>query len=181
MSAALCVCAAAALWAVSAPESSAPASPANVEQQAVPTQSLPAEGPKQHVVMRPIPPVTTPPIPELPKSPEELLPIEENIIQKTNFERARRGLPPLKTDSTLMQSARDHAAWMTRSGRFQHTRRAVGENIAMGQGSSTEALRDWMNSSGHRANILNHGYTRIGVGVFRTASGRHYWVQQFLR
>lgn len=188
MSAALSFCAAAALVAAyTGPDSQAVAPPVQVQQQVPAAQPAPGaarpatDGPRQHTVLLPTAPVTQSGIPELPKSPDVLLPIEQNIIQKTNFERAQRGLPPLATDSELMQSARDHAAWMTRSGRFQHTRRAVGENIAMGQSSSTEAVRDWMHSSGHRANILNRGYTRIGVGVFRTPGGRLYWVQQFLR
>ena len=118
--------------------------------------------------------------PAAPK-PEELalLPIEENIISFTNAERTRRGLPALAVDPTLVQSARAHATWMTRNRTLQHTRQPVAENIAMGQRNSREAVRDWMQSSGHRANILNRGYRRIGAAAYRTPSGTIFWCQQF--
>ena len=106
---------------------------------------------------------------------------ESGVLQKTNAERARYGLPPLVLDKSLLNSARQHAAWMTRSQTLQHTGQAVGENIAMGQNSSGEVVRDWMNSPGHRANILNPGYTRIGVAGYTAANGQVFWCQQFLR
>jgi uncharacterized protein YkwD len=111
----------------------------------------------------------------------ELLQIEKNIITFTNAERARYGLAPLKTDEKLVKSAREHATWMTLNRTLRHTRQAVAENIAMGQRNSTEAVADWMSSSGHRANILNRGYTKIGAAAYRTTEGRIYWCQQFLR
>lgn len=109
----------------------------------------------------------------------ELLPIEANVVSYTNTERAKYKLPPLEVDKELMESARDHCSWMTRNRIFSHTRRAVAENIAMGQPQSNEVVRAWMNSSGHRANILNPNYRKIGVGAFRTENGTIYWCQQF--
>jgi uncharacterized protein YkwD len=76
-------------------------------------------------------------------------------------------------------SARKHAAWMTNNRSMTHTSQAVGENIAMGQQSSTDVLNAWMNSDGHRANILNPGYTRIGVAAYTTPEGTIFWCQQF--
>ena len=111
---------------------------------------------------------------------DELLPIEMNIIKYTNAERAKRGLPPLAVDKGLMASARKHASWMARSRNLSHTNRSVGENIAMGQSHSSEAVRDWMNSSGHRANILNRSYGRIGAAAYRTPGGTIYWCEQFI-
>ena len=70
---------------------------------------------------------------------------------------------------------------MTNSRSMVHTNKPVGENIAMGQRSSAEVINSWMNSSGHRANILNPGYTRIGVAAYTTPEGTIYWCQQFLR
>jgi uncharacterized protein YkwD len=105
--------------------------------------------------------------------------IEANIVSYTNEERARYGLPALEVDKELMGTARDHAAWMTRNGAMVHTRLPVAENIAMGQPHSSEAVRSWMGSSGHRANILNPGHRRIGVAAYRTASGVIFWCQQF--
>ena len=49
----------------------------------------------------------------------------------------------------------------------------------MGQPSASEAVRSWMNSSGHRANMLGSGYTRIGVAVAYSSNGTPYWCQQF--
>lgn len=106
--------------------------------------------------------------------------IEKKVIEKTNAERARYGLPPLVVNRSLVQSARTHAAWMTNNRSLQHTSAAVAENIAMGQRSSGEALSSWMGSSGHRANILNSGHRRIGVAAYRTPDGTIYWCQQFL-
>lgn len=111
----------------------------------------------------------------------DLIAIERNIIAYTNAERTRHGLPALEVDGNLVKSARAHCAWMTRHRSLQHTRRAVAENIAMGQRSSKEVVRDWMGSSGHRANILNRSYRRIGAAAYRTESGTIFWCQQFLR
>ncbi len=111
----------------------------------------------------------------------ELIPIEANLVSYTNAERARHGLPPLKVDEDLMESAREHARWMTRHRSMVHTSRPVAENIAMGQPHSSDTVRAWMNSPGHRANILNSGHQRIGVAAFRTESGTIFWCQQFRR
>lgn len=111
----------------------------------------------------------------------ELLQIEKNIVTYTNKQRKRYGLPALTIDTKLVKSARQHAIWMTRNCRLQHTSQPVAENIAVGYPSSQSVVRGWMNSSGHRANILNGGYRRIGVAAYQTKSGRIYWCQQFLR
>jgi uncharacterized protein YkwD len=116
-----------------------------------------------------------------PNSVPELHPIDARVIEKTNAQRVRHGLRPLMVDRRLLMSARRHAAWMTNSRSMTHTTQPVGENIAMGQTSSTEVMNSWMNSSGHRANILNPGYTRIGVAAYTTPGGTIYWCQQFLR
>jgi len=105
--------------------------------------------------------------------------IEANLVAYTNQERASYGLPPLVVDKELMETAREHAAWMTRRCVLAHTWRAVAENIAMGQSHSSEAVRSWMNSSGHRANILNGGHRRIGAAAYRADDGTIFWCQQF--
>jgi uncharacterized protein YkwD len=105
--------------------------------------------------------------------------VEERVIEQTNAQRARHGLPPLIVDQRLVQSARAHTAWMTRSRRLRHTSRPVAENIAMGQQSAQEAVRSWMSSSGHRANILSRGHRRIGVSAYSTPDGTVFWTQQF--
>ena len=111
----------------------------------------------------------------------KLAAIEANVVSYTNQERVRYGLPPLTVDKELMESARRHAAWMTRNRSMVHTGQAVAENIAMGQPHSSDVVRSWMNSSGHRANILNGGHHRIGVAAYRTDSGTIFWCQQFRR
>lgn len=105
--------------------------------------------------------------------------IEANIIAYTNEQRASYGLPPLEVDADLMETAREHAAWMTRNYTLTHTRQPVAENIAMGQPHSSDVVQSWMNSSGHRANILSSGHRRIGVAAFRAANGIIFWCQQF--
>jgi uncharacterized protein YkwD len=122
------------------------------------------------------PPQTPAPLPA-----PALHPIEARVIERTNSQRTHHGLRPLSVDPWLLSSARRHAAWMTNSRSLTHTSQPVGENIAMGQSSSAEVITAWMNSSGHRANILNPGYTRIGVAAFAAPDGTIYWCQQFLR
>jgi uncharacterized protein YkwD len=116
-----------------------------------------------------------------PETPDpKLLAIEANIIAHTNAERARYGLPALEVDHSLMDSARNHAQYMTISRRLVHTNQGVAENIATGQSSSDEAVNCWMNSPGHRANILHPHYRRIGAAAYRTPEGQIFWCQQFL-
>ncbi len=109
----------------------------------------------------------------------ELAAVEKAIVERTNAERARYGLALLEVDEGLMESAREHAQWMTRNQTLRHTSAPVAENIAMGQQDSQQALASWMGSSGHRANILNPAHRRIGVAAFQTASGIIFWCQQF--
>jgi uncharacterized protein YkwD len=109
----------------------------------------------------------------------ELHPVETSVIERTNAERVRYGLRPFIVDHLLMRQARRHAAWMARAHSMQHTSAPVAENIAMGQRSGDEVVRTWMNSSGHRANILNAGYTKLGVAAYTTPEGTVFWCQQF--
>lgn len=139
-----------------------------------------ADGPGQgkpvvHTVARPIAQS------EQPKSEEvELIAIERDLVDRTNAERARYGLPPLVVDQRLMESARAHCAWMTQNYTLQHTRAPVAENIAMGQQTSEQAMRSWMSSPGHRANILNPRHGRLGVAAYRAPQGTVFWCQQFM-
>jgi uncharacterized protein YkwD len=89
-------------------------------------------------------------------------------------------LASLEVDEKLVESARRHATWMTLHRNLRHTAANVAENIAKGQRHSGEAVADWMNSAGHRANILNGRYRRIGAAAYRTPDGTIYWCQQFL-
>jgi uncharacterized protein YkwD len=114
------------------------------------------------------------------KDSPKLFEVEKQMIEQTNAQRAKYGLPPLALDQSLEKTARSHTVWMTNSRTFQHSNINVGENIAMGQHTTGEAVTDWMNSPGHRANILNSSYKRTGVAAFQTPDGTIYWCQQFL-
>ncbi len=107
--------------------------------------------------------------------------VEAAIIRQTNATRAKYGRPPLVVDQNLLKSARRHARWMTYHRTMRHTSPPVAENVAMGQRSTSQVMQVWMNSSGHRANILNRNYGRIGVAAYRSPDGKTFWCQQFLR
>lgn len=105
--------------------------------------------------------------------------VEKSVLDATNAERAQFGLPALEPDPNLMQTAREHCAWMTNNEAFQHTHQPVAENIAMGQPSTQHVMQTWMGSSGHRANILNGAFRRIGVAAYQSSRGMIFWCQQF--
>ena len=105
--------------------------------------------------------------------------VEASVIEKINVQRERHGRTPLEVDFALMQSSRQHCSWMTRNHNLRHTSAPVAENIAMGQRNASEAVRSWMNSSGHRANILNRGYSRVGTAAYVSSRGTIYWCMQF--
>lgn len=119
---------------------------------------------------------------------------EQEVIRLTNIERAKYGLSPLTEDWELSRVARYKSQDMHDRRYFDHnsptygtpfqmmkafglTYRSAGENIAMGYRTPQAVVTGWMNSSGHRANILNSSYKKIGVGY--VANG-NYWTQQFI-
>ncbi len=128
-------------------------------------------------------PTPAKPAPEKPAAAAklDLNEFEQGIIDGTNAQRAKHGLPALEIDPDLQEQARQHASWMTRNQRLQHTSAAVGENIAWNQQTVEEAVNAWMNSSGHRANILNPGYRFIGASAYTATDGSVYWCEQFIR
>ncbi|USK53345.1 CAP domain-containing protein [Cytobacillus solani] len=119
---------------------------------------------------------------------------EQKVLDLTNQERAKNGVPALKLDVELSKVARAKSADMKAKGYFDHnsptygspfdmmkqfgiTYKSAGENIAMGQRTPEEVVNAWMNSEGHRKNILNANYTHLGVGY--VADG-NYWTQMFI-
>ena len=119
---------------------------------------------------------------------------EQQVLELTNQERAKYGVPALKLDVELSKVAREKSRDMQAKGYFDHNSptygspfdmmkkfgisyRSAGENIAMGQQSPQEVVNAWMNSEGHRKNILNANYTHIGIG--HIAQG-NYWTQMFI-
>ncbi|MEV0195605.1 CAP domain-containing protein [Nonomuraea sp. NPDC050691] len=122
---------------------------------------------------------------------------ENEVVRLTNAERAKGGCQPLKHDPQLRKAAFDHSADMAAQNYFSHTSkdgrsfmdriRGAGftggsgwaENIAMGQPTPASVVEAWMNSSGHKANIMNCKYTLIGVGAAKNSKGQIYWTQDF--
>jgi uncharacterized protein YkwD len=103
---------------------------------------------------------------------------ENEVIAKVNAERRSRGLRPLKISEKLMTVARGWSGVQARQRRMYHSNNGYGENVAYGQPTPDVVMRDWMNSKGHRANILNPRYSEIGVGAVQ--NGRSiYWTQAF--
>lgn len=119
---------------------------------------------------------------------------EQEVIRLVNEIRVENGLKALAYDWELSRVARYKSQDMKDNNYFSHTSpvygtpfqmikdfgisyKSAGENIAKGYATPQAVVNGWMNSSGHRANILNANYTRIGVGY--VASG-HYWTQMFI-
>lgn len=146
---------------------------------------------------RPQPVVTPRPVPNHPATPVGNLTADENLIlQQVNAERAKAGLKPLQIDSRLTQTARTKSQDMIARGYFSHqsptlgspfdqmqragiSYRYAGENIA-GNSSAAGAMVSWMNSAGHRANILNPNFTHIGIGVVKGGPYGMMLTQQFI-
>lgn len=130
----------------------------------------------------------------IPQVADAVLRYESEVIRLVNQHRAQNGLKPLTANWELSRIARYKSEDMASRGYFSHTSptygtpfqmirsfglryRSAGENIAYGQRTPAAVVEAWMNSSGHRANILSASYTQIGVGY--CASG-HYWTQMFI-
>ncbi|MFJ7953600.1 CAP domain-containing protein [Lysinibacillus sp. NPDC096418] len=141
------------------------------------------------------PPVQTPPVQAPTTSTSDVSAFEKQVVELTNAERTKAGLAPLQVDTKLMAAAREKSQDMQTNNYFSHTSptfgspfdrltalgisyTAAGENIAQGQRTPQEVVQGWMNSSGHRANILSANFTHIGVGYVKTGN---YWTQQFIK
>lgn len=139
------------------------------------------------------------PAPVLPQAPAlNRTALVDGVVQLSNAERAKVGAPPLTVNAELMKAAQDYAAVLAPGPCFEHTCQPVpalkdrvanaqypnpvriGENIAAGDLTAADVVNGWMNSPGHRANILNAEFREIGVGVL-TGGGEFgiYWVQVF--
>lgn len=118
----------------------------------------------------------------------------QQVIDLTNQERAREGLPALKADAQLSSVALKKSQDMQAKNYFSHTSptygspfdmmrdfgvtyKTAGENIAQGQRTPQEVVQAWMNSEGHRKNIMSKDFTHIGVGY---ESGGNHWTQMFV-
>ena len=122
---------------------------------------------------------------------------QQQVLELVNVERTKRGLSALTLDSKLSSVSTKKSQDMIDKNYFNHTSptygspfdmmkkfgisyRTAGENIAKGQRTPQEVMNAWMNSSGHRANILNANFTKLGVGIAKDSNGRLYWTQMFI-
>lgn len=120
--------------------------------------------------------------------------VEQEVIKLVNAERAKAGLSALKEDWELSRVAKYKSQDMRDNNYFSHTSpiygspftmmknfgisyKSAGENIAKGQRTAAEVMKAWMNSEGHRKNIMSSNFTHIGVGY--VANG-NYWTQMFI-
>lgn len=123
---------------------------------------------------------------------------EQEILKLVNAERSKVGVKPLTLNWELSRVAKFKSEDMRDNKYFSHTSptygspfdmiksfgisySAAGENIAAGQKTSDEVMKAWMNSSGHKANILNANYTQLGVGKATGGSYGTYWTQMFIK
>lgn len=127
---------------------------------------------------------------------------EQRVVELVNDERNKQNLPPLKRNRDLDYAARYHArdmaedgyfnhdsydggvkvcGWSTRVGKFYTGWNSLAENIAAGYATPEDVMRGWMNSDGHRRNILSSSNREIGVGYWPGGSYGKYWVQDFGR
>lgn len=150
------------------------------------------EAPETEAPSTPIPPETEAPETE---APEQSASMAQQVANLVNQERAKAGLSPLALREDLTAAAQIRAKETAVS--FSHTRpdgsnfhtvltqqqisyRRSGENIAWGQPTAQAVMNAWMNSQGHRANILNASYEYIGVGYYTDSQGTPYWTQLFI-
>lgn len=137
----------------------------------------------------------TPNEPETPdETPDAGSTYAQQVVALVNIERRKEGLSPLTIDEKLTAAADIRSGEIQTT--FSHTRpngssfstalkeagavyKRSGENIAWGQKTPEEVVKAWMNSAGHRANIMNKNYSRIGVSHVKNAAGTSYWVQLF--
>jgi uncharacterized protein YkwD len=147
-------------------------------------------------------PVPSAPVPSAPApSPTGAQPagnaaFEAQVVTLVNAERAGAGCPAVTVDDRLTAAARAHSTEMASRDYFSHTTpegvefatritnagyrwSGAGENIAKGQRTPQDVMTSWMNSPGHKANILNCGFKNLGVGVAADATGALLWTQDF--
>lgn len=161
------------------------------------------EAPEENLPEQPgTPEVNVPNQPVVPETPEVTPEVQNQayayglrITELVNEHRAAAGLAPVTYSAKLSEAAQVRAVEIEKS--FSHTRpdgryfstvfaehgityRYSGENIAWGQKSPEEVVNAWMNSAGHRANILNAKFTELGVGYRQNARGVNYFTQLFI-
>jgi len=166
----------------------------NTKPQVPTTPSVPSTPDTPNIPSTPAP-TPTPPETSTP-SVSGLSAIEMEVVRLVNIERQKEGLKPFTASSELSNVARKKSEDMARNNYFSHTSptygspfdmmksfgikyNTAGENIAKGQLSAQSVVTGWMNSPGHRANIMNASFNKIGVGHYKSNNGTNLWTQMF--
>ncbi|MEW8987156.1 MAG: CAP domain-containing protein, partial [Bacillus sp. (in: firmicutes)] len=102
---------------------------------------------------------------------------EQKVVDLTNQERAKNGLALLKVDTAFSHTSPTYGSPFDMMKQFGIAYQYAGENIAMGQRTPEEVVQAWMNSEGHRKNILSANFNYIGVGYIESGN---YWTQMFI-
>jgi uncharacterized protein YkwD len=179
------------------PEREKPSAKPSTAEKPRPEASTPASTTPVKPPARPSTPPPEKPEPTAPRTPEQpsgAEAMEAEVLALVNEERAKVGCAPLRFDPALAKLAGDFSADMAKRGFFSHTdpdgdtpwaraekagvKNLGGENIARGQSDAATVMNAWMNSEGHRANILNCDYKTLGVGV-QLGDGGPWWTQNF--
>jgi uncharacterized protein YkwD len=121
--------------------------------------------------------------------------LQSDVLAGTNAQRAKHGCGKLRLDANISRAARNHSAFMATTGTFSHTGSGnssfvtrlkaqgytapLSENIAWGYRTGAEVVTAWMNSAGHRANILNCSAKSVGIGAVYAANGNPYVTEDF--
>ena len=173
----------------------------NVPSKPESTPNNPSTTPQQKPESTPSTPSTTPQ--QKPESTPEQKPstdfssYQQQVLDLVNAERTKRGISALTLDSNLSSVATKKSQDMVNKNYFENTSptygspfdmmkqfgisyRTAGENIAKGQKTPQEVVTAWMNSEGHRKNILNPNFTNLGVGIAKDSKGTTYWTQMFI-
>lgn len=154
-----------------------------------PKKSAPKTVPRSSAIQTPAPAPT-------PASPSSASAFQRRVVQLVNIERQKVGHTILTENTTMDKGATTKAADMRDKGYFSHTSptygspfnmmktfgvrySAAGENIASGYKTPDAVVKGWMNSPGHRANILSTKYGKIGIGYAKGGKSGAYWVQWF--
>lgn len=118
---------------------------------------------------------------------EEIPSTTKELLRLHNYQRELKGRSGLQLDPYLCDYAQKHAEWMASKSNLKHSDigklmgkySTAGENIAWNQQDEQEVVTAWMNSSGHRANILNRNFTKVGFGLAYNSKNQPYWCTVF--
>ncbi|TKD72033.1 CAP domain-containing protein [Pseudalkalibacillus hwajinpoensis] len=164
------------------------------KEQATPSKQAQPEQKEQAAPSKQAQPEVQEPNKEQSKQESSLSEFEQQVVNLTNQEREKAGLPALEVDSELSKVAQAKSEDMRDNNYFAHNSptygspfdmmnqfgveyQTAGENIAKGQQTPEEVVNAWMNSEGHRKNIMNGSFTHIGVGYVEEGN---IWTQQFI-